>query len=94
MNVVETVAEGDTVATHAQLNPIHCVIRPAHSNSPAPSAPSTPPPMLLQPVAASVPQSPNSLTKILPSNIRCAQEASMFKKARRLFHFFRNECQF
>ncbi|XP_046453867.1 AT-rich interactive domain-containing protein 2-like isoform X3 [Daphnia pulex] len=66
MNVVETVAEGDTVATHAQLNPIHCVVRPTHSHSPAPSAPSTPPPMLLQPVAASVPQSPNSLTKILP----------------------------
>ena len=85
MNVVETVAEGDTVATHAQLNPIHCVVRPTHSNSPAPSAPSTPPPMLLQPVAASIPQSPNSLTKILPSKIRCAHEITKLRKPR---HFF------
>lgn len=66
MNVVETVAEGETAATHAQMNPIQCVVRPTHSNSPAPSAPSTPPPMLLQPVAASMPASPNSLTKIQP----------------------------
>ncbi|XP_059352626.1 AT-rich interactive domain-containing protein 2-like isoform X2 [Daphnia carinata] len=66
MNVVETVAEGETVAAHAQLNPIQCVVRPTHSNSPAPSAPSTPPPMLLQPVAAPMPASPNSLTKIQP----------------------------
>ena len=76
MNVVETVAEGETVATHAQLNPIHCVVgRPTHSNSPGPTAPSTPPPMLLQPVAsaaATVPASPNSLTKILPSNLPSA----------------------
>lgn len=69
MNVVETVAEGETAATHAQMNPIQCVVRPTHSNSPAPSAPSTPPPMLLQPVAASMPASPNSLTKIQPSKI-------------------------
>lgn len=82
MNVVETVAEGDTVATHAQLNPIHCVVRPTHSHSPAPSAPSTPPPMLLQPVAASVPQSPNSLTKILPSRIPYAQK--MFNSSTKL----------
>lgn len=70
MSVVETVAEGDTVATHAQMNPIQCVVRPTHSSSPAPSAPSTPPPMLLQPVAASMPASPNSLTKLLPSKIQ------------------------
>lgn len=73
MNVVETVAEGESAAPHAQLNPIHCIVRPTHSNSPVPTAPSTPPPMLLQPVASPLPASPNSLTKILPSELNCVE---------------------
>ena len=64
MNVVETVAEGETVASHPQFTPLHSTMRPIHSNSPAPSAPSTPPPLLLQPVNASV--TPLS-SKIQPS---------------------------
>lgn len=78
MNVVETVAEGETAATHATLTPMHSAshaARPAATpyvlSSPAPSAPSTPPPVMLQqatiaPVspAASL---PSSATKILPS---------------------------
>lgn len=80
MNVVETVAENESVTAHAQMNPVQFnMIRPAHSNSPAPSAPSTPPPMLLQPVAAAaaaavtapVPGSPTSISKIIPSRERC-----------------------
>ena len=77
MNVVETVAESEVVAsTHAQLNPVQFTMtRPAHANSPAPSAPSTPPPMQLQPVAVAaaasvstpVPGSPTSFNKIIPS---------------------------
>lgn len=69
MSVVETVAEGsDSMSTPAQLNPIHTTMRPMHPNSPAPSAPSTPPPMLLQPVATTVPTTSMCHTKILPSN--------------------------
>ena len=67
MNVVETVAEGEAAAAAAsqpQYTPLHSATRPMHSNSPAPSAPSTPPPLLLQPVNA--PVTPLS-TKIQPS---------------------------
>ena len=98
MNVVETVAEGETVATHAQLNPIHCVVgRPTHSNSPGPTAPSTPPPMLLQPVAsaaATVPASPNSLTKILPSNLPSAISFISHLLTRCVVSCRNAECQF
>ncbi len=66
MNVVETVAEGDAISTHAQLTPMHPAMRPAYSNSPA-NAPSTPPPALLQSAASPVPTTPASQTKILPS---------------------------
>ena len=72
MNVVETVAEGETAATHAHLTPMHSAIRPTTTySSPAiPIAPPTPPPAMLQPVAATslVPQASPNNTKILPSS--------------------------
>ena len=62
MNVVETVAEGETVTSQQpQFTAMHSAMRPIHSNSPAPSAPSTPPPMLLQPVAAALPPMSNKM---------------------------------
>ena len=69
MNVVETVAEGEVPTTaHAQMNynpNIHNVVRPAHTNSPTPSAPSTPPPAVLQPVTPAMTTA--SMTPVAPT---------------------------
>lgn len=68
MSVVETVSEGEASSTtHAQLTPMHSAMRPTYTNSPVPSAPSTPPPAAIQAATPPVPNTPASVSKNLPS---------------------------